>query len=77
MFDLCVKCWFVPKYVQRPLILRANREDALSMLAKLSREHEERDANELFRCLKMCKTLSRFQVFPYRCVEMSGAHENL
>ena len=35
------------------LILRANREDASSMMAKLSREHAERHAKELFRRLKM------------------------
>ena len=38
------------------------------MMAKLSREHAERHAGEVSRCLKMCE----FQVFPYTCVEMSG-----
>ena len=64
-------------YAQRlfELMLRANREDAWSMMAKLSREHAERHADELSRCLKMSKALSVSKCSLTRVlkvIEMSG-----
>ena len=61
MFDLCVKCKFVPNYVQRLFDFKGKLRGCLIDEAKLSREHAERHADEV-----------RFKVFPYTCVEMSG-----
>ena len=87
MFDLCVKCWFVPKYVQRFFDFKSKPRGCLIDDGKISREHAERNADELSRCLKMCEALSVFKcsltrVLKCRVVSPTKqaaqpAHENL